>query len=57
MRDIMYDIPSNDKIVKCIITKDTVENKAQPDLVIDETRKREKPKTKRKVTVKKEETA
>ena len=48
MRDIMYDIPSNDKIVKCIITKDTVENKAQPDLVIDETRKREKPKTKRK---------
>jgi len=57
MRDIMYDIPSNDKIVKCIITKDTVVNKAQPDLVIDETRKREKPKTKRKVTVKKEETA
>ncbi len=58
MRDIMYDIPSNEKIVKCIITKDTVINKAQPEIVIDENKKRELPKTKRKVkTTKKEETA
>ena len=26
MRDIMYDIPSNEKIVKCTITKDTAES-------------------------------
>lgn len=58
MRDIMYDIPSNEKIVKCIITKDTVENKSKPDLVIDENKKREIPKPKRKVkNSKKEETA
>ena len=58
MRDIMYDIPSNEKIVKCIITKDTVLNKTQPELVIDENKKREIPKQKKKgKTSKKEETA
>ena len=58
MRDIMYDIPSNEKIAKCIITKDTVVNKAEPEIIIDENKKRELPKTKRKVkTTKKEETA
>ena len=41
MRDVMYEIPSNPKIVKCTITKDVVANKAQPDLVIDENRKKE----------------
>ena len=54
----MYDIPSNEKIVKCTITRDTVINKVQPELVIDENKKREIPKTKRKVKAgKKEETA
>ncbi len=58
MRDIMYDIPSNEKIVKCIITKETVENKKQPELVIDENKKREIQKTKKKTkNSKKEETA
>ncbi len=58
MRDIMYDIPSNEKIVKCIITKDTVLNKAEPEIIIDENKKREMPKQKRRVkTNKKEETA
>ena len=58
MRDIMYDIPSNEKIVKCIITKDTVLNKTQPELVIDENKKREIPKQKKKgKNSKKEETA
>ena len=58
MRDVMYDIPSNEKIAKCIITKDTVVNKANPELVIDENKKREVPKVKRKVqNTKKEETA
>ena len=58
MRDIMYDIPSNEKIVKCIITKETVLNKAQPEIVLDENKKRETPKTNKKIkTAKKEETA
>ena len=41
MRDIMYDIPSNEKIAKCIITQGTVEKKEKPELVIDENKKRE----------------
>ena len=49
MRDIMYDIPSNPKIAKCIITKETVESNKQPKLIIDENKKREPLKTKRKV--------
>ncbi len=59
MRDIMYDIPSNEKIAKCIITKETVINKSEPKLVIDENKKREVPKQpKRKAkNSKKEETA
>ena len=58
MRDIMYDIPSNEKIAKCIVTKDTVVNKAQPTVIIDENRKRETPKQKRKVSsTNKKETA
>ncbi len=58
MRDVMYDIPSNEKIAKCIITKETVESKASPELIIDENKKREVPKPKRKMkTNQKEETA
>ena len=38
MRDIMFDIPSNPKIEKCIITKETVANGAAPQLVINEER-------------------
>ena len=33
MRDIMFDIPSNEKIEKCIITKDTVINNASPRII------------------------
>lgn len=33
MRDIMFDIPSNEKIEKCIITKDTVLNNAGPKII------------------------
>ena len=58
MRDIMFDIPSDEHIAKCIITKDTVVNKAKPEIVIDENKKRERPKvTTRKINPKKEETA
>ena len=33
MRDIMFDIPSNEKIEKCIITRDTVANNAGPRII------------------------
>ena len=41
MRDIMYEIPSNYKIAKCTITKEVVKDKAKPELVLDENRKKE----------------
>ena len=41
MRDVMYDIPSNPKIAKCIITKDNVINKGQPKIIIDENKVKE----------------
>ena len=40
MRDIMFDVPSDERITKCIITKDTVDNKAAPKVVIDENKKK-----------------
>ena len=39
MRDVMYDIPNNKKIAKCIITKETVAENKKPELVIDENKK------------------
>lgn len=41
MRDVMYDIPSNPKIAKCTITKECVETGANPEIVIDENKKKE----------------
>ena len=56
MRDIMFEIPSNPKIEKCIITKNTVENNEPPKLIINNNR--EVPaKPKRSTTKKKVETA
>ena len=58
MRDIMFEIPSNPKIAKCLITKDTIENNSKPIITIDENRKLDEKNTpKRKTTNKKEETA
>ena len=48
MRDIMFDVPSNPKIEKCIITKETVENKAKPKLIINENKEIEKSTVKKK---------
>lgn len=56
MRDVMYDIPSNPKIVKCTITKETVEGTAKPEVVIDENRV-EKPKKVRRQKTEAKETA
>ena len=38
MTDIMFEIPSNTNIEKCIITKQTVLEKKDPELVINEFR-------------------
>jgi len=59
MRDIMFDIPTNPKIEKCIITKDTVEKKEGPKLIINENKevKRAKIKKKQVKPQKQEETA
>ena len=46
MTDIMFEIPSNPKIEKCIITKDTVQNSKDPQIVINEAKK-EKTETKK----------
>lgn len=48
MRDIMYDIPSNPNIEKCMITKDTVLNGAEPEIVINEEKTERKPIVKKK---------
>ena len=39
MRDVMYDIPSNPKIAKCIITKETILENKKPEVIIDENKK------------------
>ena len=57
MRDIMFDIPSNPKIEKCIITKKTVEEKESPKLVINEEKEVKKEKTRKKVEPNKNQTA
>ena len=38
MRDIMFEIPSNPKIERCIITKDTIKKGGKPELIINENR-------------------
>ncbi len=48
MRDIMYEIPSNPNIEKCIINKDTVLNNVAPETVINEEKTVRKPVVKRK---------
>ena len=58
MRDIMFEIPSNPKIEKCIITKATVENGEAPKLIINNNREiPKKVKAKRTTTNKKTGTA
>ena len=40
MRDIMFEIPSNEKIEKCTITKETVANGKDPEITINENKVR-----------------
>ena len=46
MRDIMYEIPSNPQIEKCIITKNTVEGTDKPIIVLRKETKNQKAKIK-----------
>ena len=61
MRDIMFEIPSNPKIEKCVITKETVQNGDAPKIVINNNREilpqKQTIKTKRETTTKKTGTA
>ena len=55
MRDIMFDIPSNEKIEKCIITRETVMNNAPPR-IIENPNKTKKARNER-IAVEQKETA
>ena len=58
MRDIMFEIPSNPKIEKCIITEKTVREGIAPEVIINENKKAKKQVKKKKVmNTNKEETA
>ncbi len=57
MRDIMFDIPSNPKIEKCIITKETVKNGEPPRIVINNNRDTVKKEKVKRETTKKTESA
>lgn len=46
MLDVMYDIPSRKDIEKCIVTKETVEKKITPTLVLSESKKKKSRKNK-----------
>ena len=53
MRDIMFEIPSTPNITKCIITRNTVINKARPEIITGEKTANESNKQKRRVPEKK----
>ncbi len=44
MLDIMYEIPSRDDIEKCVITKESIENKVEPTLVLSDIKKKSRSK-------------
>ena len=48
MRDIMFEIPSNPNIEKCIITKSTVVNNVGPEIIINEDKEQLKTVVKKK---------
>ncbi|HKM28570.1 MAG TPA: AAA family ATPase, partial [Anaerovoracaceae bacterium] len=41
MTDIMFEIPSRDDVEKCIITKNTIEGKTEPTLVLSDNKHKE----------------
>ena len=57
MRDIMFEIPSNPKIEKCIITKETILSGKKPEVILSENKEEKKHKNKRIASNKNAETA
>ncbi len=57
MTDIMFEIPSNPKIEKCIITKETVLNKKEPEVIINENKVKKSKNIKMKKIKSKKESA
>ncbi len=57
MRDIMFDIPSNPKVEKCIVTRATVEEGKEPTIIINENKTPKKHIKKKKVVQNNIETA
>ena len=57
MRDIMFDIPSNEKIEKCIITKETVLNNAGPKIIENENKVKRSDRKEKRIAVESKETA
>ena len=53
LRDIMFEIPSNPKIEKCIVTKETVQLGEPPKVIINNNR--EDKKTVKRIMIQKEE--
>ena len=49
MRDIMFDIPSNPNIEKCVITKRTILDNEAPDIVVNNNKQQKKKKKKRQI--------
>ena len=49
INDLMYEIPSDEMISKCIITKETVEGTGQPDIVYSDVPRQKKTFTKRSI--------
>ena len=48
MLDVMYDIPLQNNVEKCIVSKETIENKLPPTLLINEAKKSLTPAKKKK---------
>jgi len=46
MLDVMYEIPTNEKIAKCIVTKASIQGKEQPKLIEGEKKKTQEKETK-----------
>ncbi|TJX14030.1 ATP-dependent Clp protease ATP-binding subunit ClpX [Tissierella creatinini] len=44
MLDIMFDLPERDDIEKCVITRETIENKGEPTLVLSDMKKKSRTK-------------
>ena len=57
MTDIMFEIPSNPKIEKCIITEETVLNKKEPEVIINENKVKKNKNIKMKKIKSKKESA